>query len=91
MDQSGNDSSGGVKFGDEDDEEENPEEKQVAEFLECCRRQPEQLLRYQLNGRPLTLDYQQGGAFCDFLKNLVCAITSRILRILMEHIEIKNS
>ena len=66
MDQSGNDSSsGGVKFGDEDDEEENPEEKQVAEFLECCRRQPEQLLRYQLNGRPLTLDYQQGCAFCD--------------------------
>ena len=59
MDQSGNDSSGGgVKFGDEDDEEESPEEKQVAEFLECCRRQPQQLLRYQLNGRPLTLDYQ---------------------------------
>ena len=59
MDEShGGGGDGGVKFGDEDDEDESAEEKQVAEFLECCRRQPEQLLRYQLHGRPLTLDYQ---------------------------------
>ena len=59
MDESESGGGGGVKFGVEDDEDdERPEEKLVREFLDCCRRQPEQLLRYQLHGRPLQLDYQ---------------------------------
>ena len=53
----------GISFGDESDEEETIEEKCVSEFIDCCRRIPNQILRYQISGRPLSLDssqYSQG-------------------------------
>jgi len=47
----------------DDDEEETIEEKCISEFIDCCRRIPNQILRYQIQGRPLSLEpnqYSQG-------------------------------
>ena len=57
MEAEGGNGGGGIKITEEEDDDED-DENDVNEFLECCRRQPKQLLRYQLHGRPLTLDYQ---------------------------------
>ena len=59
----GKEAPSGISFGEESDEEETIEDKCVSEFIDCCRRIPNQILRYQISGRPLSLDsnqYSQG-------------------------------
>lgn len=48
----------GISFCEEDDEEESLGDKMMAGFLDCCRKIPNQLLRYQIKGRPLMLESQ---------------------------------